>query len=750
MTVRQTDALDVEIPAVVSEGFLHALWRHQWIVLLWLVLGLGAGSAIAWRTTPVFVASSSLQFKQNFGSEAVLAPAAYVESQANVITSTAVMNDAALRLDRLHLKSFGSSSDLFGTLKRGLIVKPGHMDGTLSISFSGPVPEDNAIIVNTVVAAYQACQASDPKTSGQGMLLALDHEKGEVNAQLAADLRALGDFRARNPTLETGLPSDIQKKKLAKLNEQLLQAQSDVAALSAKYDSLVARYGVPDAASGATPSTVPTAAAGISPRPSEEAESDPSWIQNQLSLASANLDLLRSRGLPENNPSVADAKSSVDRLSKQLAASRRNAGLVELSQVASELDVAKRHESNVQAALQAQDGARIAQEAKRAELAGLVETVDRTRKDADELDSQIKQVRANETAPMQTIVLTEAAPTASPISRSARTVIIAGLLGLLLGLGCSIGRVATDHRLRTPGDITGFLRLPVIGVLPHLPGKPSIAETGLTAHGDPMSGFAEAAKTVRSAIFFAGRSTSARTIVVTSTATRDGSTSFASNLAIAMAQAGSMTLLLDANFQNPRIPEIFEIVRPSGLSDVLSGKLPLDRAINRTSIERLEVLACGSVPTNPAELLNSGGFSRLIEQLNLRYQCIILDSPPVSKYADARILAASGDLTVLVVRAGSVRKDAAEHALEQLLSVGARILGAVLNDVILRKPMQRSRGILRFVETPPLEPGQSGGDQATHASTTFRSGVASSNPLSAGKLKHRMESAAMPEVELVD
>jgi capsular exopolysaccharide synthesis family protein len=291
-----------------------------------------------------------------------------------------------------------------------------------------------------------------------------------------------------------------------------------------------------------------------------------------------------------------------------------------------------------------------------------------------------------------------------------------------------------------------MMRLPVIGVIPHLQGRPSLAECGLTTHTNPMSALAEAARTVRSAIFFAGRSTSAHTIVVTSAGKEEGRSSFASNLAIAMAQAGSLTLLLDANFRNPKIPEIFETGRPTGLSDVLSGKLQLDRAITRTAIERLEVLASGSAVRNPAELLNSGGFSRLIEQLNQRYQCIVLDSPPVSNDADARILAASADLTVFVVRAGATRQNAADHALEQLLSVGARVLGAVLNDVILRKPMQRSRGILRFVETSPEEPGRTG-INAPHAATSFRSGAGNS---ALGTLKQRMESSLMPEVEIVD
>ncbi len=274
---------------------------------------------------------------------------------------------------------------------------------------------------------------------------------------------------------------------------------------------------------------------------------------------------------------------------------------------------------------------------------------------------------------------------------------------MLLGIALSLGLFATDPILRSIDPIRSRLQIPTLAVVPTVTGRPTVSDCGRVTHSDPMSSFAEAAKTVRSAIFFAGKSAPAKTILVTSPSPEDGRSVFSSNLAIALAQAGSRTLLVDVNFRNPSIPAIFEIARPAGLSDVLCGKIAVDRAIQRTAVECLDVLTCGTSPQSPENLLNSSGFSRLIDELALPYQHIVFDSPPVCRFADARILAASADLTVLVVRIGSTRQKLADRALEQLLNVGARVLGAVVNGVTLVKPLQRSRGILRMVEATQTE-----------------------------------------------
>ena len=758
MAVHPTSALTVELPEVLSDGLPQTLWRYRWIVATAFCAAIIVAAYIVARSIPMYVSSSRLLYEQDARS-AKLTPAAvnehYLLAQADILASAPVLNDAALALGKQQLKTFGGSTDVYGILKQNLEIQPGKSDATITVSFASPYPSESAVVVNTVVDTYVRFESEHFKNTSHETLLSLQHQKDVVAADLAADRRELRDFQAENASVsfDDTLGMELEKKKLAKLGDELTERQAGVVALNAKYDSLVAQYGPPSTAavpamSANQPVSLEQTPPAVTPPPApakaDDSESDPAWIQNELDLASANLDALQARGLPADNPSVQDALASVARLSKKLAASHRNSGLAQIALARNELDIARRGEAEIQSRFDAQNKSIIDRESKRAELARLKDSVRRSEAAQDQLDSQIKVVDVNDAKPIEINVLDQARPATTPRSNRLSVMSIAAALGLLAGLGLALGLSAMDQRLRSPADIRTLLRLPILGVMPHHPGKPTLATCGLIAHSDPMSHAAEAVRTVRAAIFFAGRSTPARTILVASASRGDGRTSFASNLAIAMAQAGSRTLLLDANFRHPAIPTIFEILRPVGLSDVLSGRVLLDRAINRTPVERLEVLTCGAIPRSPADLLNSGGFTRLMEQLSARYQCIVFDSPPVSTDADARILAAAADLTVYVVRGGETRRGPAEQALEQLLSVGARVLGLIINDATLRTPVQRSRGILRFVESPHSEQQASAGIMGERSHGTISSAAAPLLP------NLRMESNMVPEIDVVD
>src|SRR5262249_30432476 len=154
-------------------------------------------------------------------------------------------------------------------------------------------------------------------------------------------------------------------------------------------------------------------------------------------------------------------------------------------------------------------------------------------------------------------------------------------------------------------------------------------------HNDPMSDVAEAYRTVRTAVYFGQSSGVAKTLLVTSPSPGDGKTTLASNLAIAMAQAGNRILLLDADFRKPTQHKIFELDKRMGLSSVLAGQAKLADAIQHTSVPGLDVLPCGPIPANPSEILNSQTFADLLEQLTGRYDHVLLDSPPVMPVTDA-------------------------------------------------------------------------------------------------------------------
>jgi capsular exopolysaccharide synthesis family protein len=192
---------------------------------------------------------------------------------------------------------------------------------------------------------------------------------------------------------------------------------------------------------------------------------------------------------------------------------------------------------------------------------------------------------------------------------------------------------------------------------------------------------AEAYRTIRTAVFFGAPKGEAKTILVTSPAPGDGKSTLVSNLAIAMAQAGQKTLILDGDFRRPVLHKIFEIDDKIGVSSVLAGNHILDAAIQPGPVEGLDILCCGPEVPNPSELLNSDTFAATLKELSNRYERIIIDSPPVGPVADSQILAALCDICLLVLRAEKSTKRQGRQARDSLLSVGAHILGAVVNDV---------------------------------------------------------------------
>ena len=210
---------------------------------------------------------------------------------------------------------------------------------------------------------------------------------------------------------------------------------------------------------------------------------------------------------------------------------------------------------------------------------------------------------------------------------------------------------------------------------------PEIVRRGQIVHLDSKSVVAEAYRTIRTAVFFGAPKGDAKAILITSPASGDGKSTLASNLAIAMAQAGQKTLIIDADFRKPVQHKIFEVDDDKGLSSVLAGRDTIEQAVRPGGCDGLDIMACGPEVPNPSELLNSDAFNETLKKLTERYDRVVVDSPPVGPVADAQILAAACDITLLVLRAEKSTRKQAQHARDSLLSVGSQLLGAVVNDV---------------------------------------------------------------------
>jgi capsular exopolysaccharide synthesis family protein len=264
--------------------------------------------------------------------------------------------------------------------------------------------------------------------------------------------------------------------------------------------------------------------------------------------------------------------------------------------------------------------------------------------------------------------------------RTKRTLAVAVVAGALLGAGLALLRDRLDGRLRSIEEIQTVIGLPILGVVPAMTGRRTAVARAMTVHLDPRSVVAESYRTIRTAIYFSTTGSRCKTILVCSPESGDGKTTSASNLAIAIAQTGRKVLLLDADFRKPTQHKNLDIKDAVGLSSVLIGQELIDRAIQHTGVDGLHILPCGPIPANPSEILNSREFAELVDSLAEKYDHILFDSPPVNLVTDARILAAICDATVMVLRADKSTRKAGEHARNALLAVGARLLGAIVND----------------------------------------------------------------------
>ena len=190
----------------------------------------------------------------------------------------------------------------------------------------------------------------------------------------------------------------------------------------------------------------------------------------------------------------------------------------------------------------------------------------------------------------------------------------------------------------------------------------------------------EAYKTIRTNLSFLQTSSNSKTITFTSPEASDGKSTTSVNVAIAFAQLGEKTLLIDADLRKSSVHKKLKLEKTPGLSNVLAGMSGLDDAVKHTSAS-LDVLTSGQTPPNPSELLSSNAFKELIAKAEQEYNHIIVDTPPVNIVSDALIVGSVTNGIVLIIREGYSTTDAVAHAISSAKFADIDILGVVMNNV---------------------------------------------------------------------
>jgi polysaccharide biosynthesis transport protein len=292
-------------------------------------------------------------------------------------------------------------------------------------------------------------------------------------------------------------------------------------------------------------------------------------------------------------------------------------------------------------------------------------------------------------------LLDRATTPVAPIKPNVRANTILSLfLGLLAGLGLALLVESLDTTVKSQEEVEALTKLPFLGILPSIEQGQGVAPArssngavdprkDLYLHTSPKSSVAECARSIRTNLLFMSPEKPLASLMVTSPGPREGKTTTAISLAIAMAQGGQRILLVDTDLRRPRIHKSFGVSGEVGLTGVMLGQSTLAEAVKTSEVPNLFVLPCGPLPPNPAELLHTDRFGTVMAEMLERYDRVILDSPPVIAVTDAAVLGARVDGVLLVVKAGQTAREGLRRSARVLADVGARVLGCILNDLDL-------------------------------------------------------------------
>ena len=547
-----------------------------------------------------------------------------------------------------------------GTFVGRVEVSPVVNTRLVDVMFSSADPVFAAEAVNAHVDTYVQRNLESRLETVQQTLEWVSGELATQQAAVEASDQALADYRESQNALSLNASTDIVTTRLADLNEQVTRSEADTRQREALYAQVADLDPDSDQARG-----VPAVAQA------------PNLVRvtGDLAQLEAQKVTLSSR-YGARHPSIVDVNSRIENAHRQV----RNEVQRAIQMLRTEYESALGEEQRLRVEFDRQKLR--AEELSRKEVGyGVLERQSASNQRVYEsLLQQEKELQVVVNSRTNNVQLIDRAqvPGAPYTPNTPRAWMTAVVIGVMLAVGL-VGVVEyLDDTIKTPDDVSRRLRLPLLGVVPALPGK-----RRPTLSTEVPNDFGEAFRSLRTALVFTSGGPSSRVIGVTSTQPQEGKTTCAVNLALVLAVGGARVLLVDADMRRPSVHKSLETENSVGLSQVLVGQARIREAVQRTHDPNLFALTAGQLPPNPSELLASDRMRSLISSLKTGpFDWVIIDTPPVLAVTDPVILGPLLSGMIVVVGAEMARKAHAERAVQTLQAGNnANVVGVVLNRV---------------------------------------------------------------------
>lgn len=607
--------------------------------------------------------------------------------QTNVLPLTSTVAPASASDDLIEAKRL---APFVGALLGGLRVEPvrenraGYYKETrlIDIDYQHGDPEIAARIVNCVADTFVRSNLEKKNETNTSTSEFLSKRVAELQQQIRTAEEKLVNYAKNNQILSLDASQNTVVERLSGLNKQLLEAENDRKLAEAEFNAAKA----------------PGAAGALA-----EANKDIDATESKLAeLRQKRAQLLVEA--TEEAPEVKEIDQQIEVLQKHLTDTRTRSTSTLLKNLETKYRQAVEREDALRKSFNQQKGETVTQNEAAINYRILEQEI-ATNKGL--LDNLLQRSKENDVVlagrPNNISVVDYAIVPDFPVGPArSRTVMMAFILSLGLGVALALLLEYLDDSVHSTDDVERTLRLPALAVIPAMGGssaprrllssattlqKRNGANGGnpeLLLHVTGRSALAEAYRQLRTSVLLSTAGRAPKTLLITSSLPGEGKTTTAVNTAISLAQTGANVLIIDADMRRPRLRSIFHLPEQDGLSSILSSEAKPEQmlaAITKDPTTGVSVLTSGPIPPNPAELLGSEQMRKLISVLSIPFTHIVIDSPPVSSFTDGVLVATIVDGVLLVVHGGKSSKAVVRRSRQLLLDVGAKLVGVVLNNV---------------------------------------------------------------------
>jgi capsular exopolysaccharide synthesis family protein len=573
---------------------------------------------------------------------------------------------------------------------------------TLKITFTHTDPVIAAAVANGVARIFIESSFENKTEHFTNASKWLDTTTREFQAKVEKAEQALADYTREHNIFSIDGKETLITDKLSRLHDQATRAETDRILKQSLFEEVKAGR--------------------VTELPAAFADLKISSLQSKLDELRETADKLDIK-YGDENPQVLEIRQQITTIKGQIEAARKTLE----EKLKGEYLVTLRDEQSLKAALQQSKGEAVQQNQDAIQYGILKQEVDTAKALYNDFLQKTSQAKVQVAQQHNNLRLIQPARVPkSPLGPSRfRTI----LLGLLLSMGAGIGLAYfleyLDNTIKTVEDVGRYVRLPALGVIPSIAssltsksvnskkGRRQIAD-GATSHTngesfdpinrmmvfDNLSSAAEAYRAVRTSILLSAASRPPKIILVTSGQPGEGKTTTVVNTAVSLTQLGASVLLIDCDLRKPMVHKLFGIDHAQGLSTYLSRDVRIERVVHNAQIPNLSLLPCGPIPPNPSELISSEKMKNLLQIMSERYDHILIDSPPLMNVSDSVILASMVDGVILVVHGGKSPRTVAQRARQELVNVGAKIFGVVLNNVDLRRDGYEGYYYSRYYSEP--------------------------------------------------